>query len=188
MLCKRFYHTFCIQKTEIYSDYFGMGKIKVLFAIFTGTLVYALVSFIAGDNGILGYNQLLEQKKNIARQTEVIQNINNELNLEYSALLRDRDVIAAYARKLDYVGNGEKLVKVNGLKPHQTALYDIGSVLRKKSYCCLSERTCKITGFVFFLLTLSFMLLIDLNNGNITLGHKDTAVIKGIPVYDIEQI
>lgn len=165
-----------------------MEKIRVLFAIFIGTLVYVVVSFVAGDNGILGYNQLVEQKKSIARQTELIQNINNELNLEYSALLRDKDVIAAYARKLDYVAGGEKLVKVNGLKPSQTTLYDVGTILRKKNYKCLSETTCKACGVSFFALTLILMLLIDLNSGNITLRHRKTTVIKGIPVYDLTQV
>lgn len=165
-----------------------MNRVKVLFAIFAGTFVYAIVSFIAGDNGILGYNQLVEQKRDIARQTELIQNINNELTLEYSALLRDKDVIAAYARKLDYVSNGEKLVKVNGLKPSQTALYDTGTVLRKKSYPCLSEKICKIAGFTFFSLTFLLLLLIDLNNGNITFRRKNSTVIKGIPIYDLQQI
>lgn len=176
------------QKIKMYSDYKYMNRIKVLFAIFAGTFVYAVVSLIAGDNGILGYNQLVEQKKEIAKQTELIQNINNELSLEYSALLRDKDVIAAFARKLDYVSDGEKLVKVNGLRPSQTALYDTGSVLRKKNYPCLSEKTCKIAGFTFFCLTFLLMLLIDLNNGNITFRRKGATVIKGIPIYDLQQI
>lgn len=165
-----------------------MEKIKVLFAIFIGTLAYVVLSFIAGDNGMLSYNQLVEQKKAIARQTELIQNINNELNLEYSALLRDKDVIAAYARKLDYVADGEKLVKVNGLKPAQTTLYDVGTILRKKSYKCISETSCKICGFAFFVLTLTLIFLVDLNNGNISFGHKKSTLIKGIPIYDVQQI
>ncbi len=165
-----------------------MIRTKVLISIFIGTFIYVLVSFIAGDNGILGYNKLVEQKKDIARQTELIQNINNDLTLEYNALLRDKDVIAAYARKLDYVGNGEKLVKVNGLKPHQTTLYDTGNVLRKKTFPCLSEKMCKISGFTFFVLTLTLMILIDFNNGTITLGRKKPTVIQGIPVYDLQQI
>ena len=164
-----------------------MGKIKVLFAIFVGTVAYTVLSFIAGNNGILVHNTRVEQKKAIARQTEMIQNINNELTLEYSALLRDRDVIAAYARKLDYVGYGEKLVKVNGLKPAQTELYDIGTILRKKNFACLSERTCKLCGLTFFLLTLILMFLIDLNNGKICFGEKKV-LVKGIPVYDIKQM
>ncbi len=164
-----------------------MKKIKVLFAVFVGTLAYTVLSFIAGNNGILGYNKLVEQKKDIVRQTEIIQNINNELSLEYSALLRDKDVIAAYARKLDYVGDGEKLVKVNGLKPAQTELYDTGTILRKKNFSCLSEKTCKLCGLTFFLLTLTLMFLIDLNNGNISFGSKKV-LVKGIPVYDIKQM
>ena len=36
-----------------------MGKIKVLFAIFVGTVAYTVLSFIAGNNGILGYNKLV---------------------------------------------------------------------------------------------------------------------------------
>lgn len=165
-----------------------MIRTKVLISIFIGTFAYVLVSFIAGNNGILGYNKLLEQKKEIARQTEIIQNINNDLNLEYNALLRDKDVIAAYARKLDYVGNGEKLVKVNGLKPYQTTLYDTGNVMRKKSYPFISERLCKISGFTFFVLTFTMLILIEINNGTITLGRKNSTVVKGIPVYDFKQI
>ncbi len=165
-----------------------MGRMKFLFALFAGTLVYTVLSFVAGNNGVLVYNKLVEQKKAIARQTEIIQSINNELNLEYSALLRDKDVIAAYARKLDYVGDDEKLVKVNGLKPAQTELYDTGTILRRKNISCISESVCKICGLTFFGLTLILMFLIDLNNGNICFGSKNTVLVKGIPVYDIKQM
>lgn len=163
-------------------------KIRILFSLFAGTLAYTVLSFVAGNNGVLVYNKLVEQKKAIARQTEVIQNINNELNLEYSALLRDKDVIAAYARKLDYVGDGEKLVKVKGLKPAQTELYDIGTILRKKNIPFISEEACKICGLVFFGLTLVLSLLIDLNSGKISFGSKNKVLVKGIPVYDIKQM
>lgn len=163
-------------------------KIRILFSLFAGTLAYTVLSFVAGNNGVLVYNKLVEQKKAIARQTEVIQNINNELNLEYSALLRDKDVIAAYARKLDYVGDGEKLVKVKGLKPAQTELYDIGTILRKKNIPFISEKACKICGVVFFGLTLVLSLLIDLNSGKISFGSKNKVLVKGSPVYDIKQM
>lgn len=163
-------------------------KIRILFSLFAGTLAYTVLSFVAGNNGVLVYNKLVEQKKAIARQTEVIQNINNELNLEYSALLRDKDVIAAYARKLDYVGDDEKLVKVKGLKPAQTELYDIGTILRKKNIPFISEKACKICGLVFFGLTLVLSVLIDLNSGKISFGLKNKVLVKGIPVYDIKQM
>ena len=77
-----------------------MNHLKILVSIFIGTFVYVAVAFVAGDNGLLSYSKLEEQKKQITRQTELIQNINNELTLEYTALLGDKDVIYAYDRTL----------------------------------------------------------------------------------------
>ena len=89
-----------------------MIRTKFLLAAFAGTFVYVVLSLTAGTDGIWGYRQLAEQKAEISRQTASIQKINDELYLEYTALLKDNDVIAAYARKLDYVQNDEKLVKI----------------------------------------------------------------------------
>ena len=75
-----------------------MIKSRFLLATFVGIFVYTLVSFIAGRNGVICYTQLNEQKKEISLQVANIQNINNELIKEFSALEKDRDVIAAYAR------------------------------------------------------------------------------------------
>lgn len=165
-----------------------MNLLKVLVSIFIGTFVYVAVAFVAGDNGILSYSKLEEQKKNVARQTELIQNINNELTLEYTALLGDKDVISAYARKLGYVGAGEKLVKINGMKSSEKTLYDTGTILRHLDYECLPEKFCKVAGFGFFILSLVLMLLIEINNGSIVISRKKDTVIQGIPVYDLQQI
>lgn len=170
------------------ADYHRMNHLKVLVAIFIGTFVYVAVAFVAGGNGILSYSKLEEQKKQITRQTEQIQNINNELNLEYTALLRDKDVISAYARKLGYVSAGEKLVKINGLKSSGNALYDTGSVLRHTDSECLPEKFCKVAGLVFFVLTMVLMVLIDINNGTFVLYRKKKTIIQGIPVYDLQQV
>ena len=74
-----------------------------------------------------------------------------ELSLELAALQNDKAVIAAYARKLDYVSNDEKLVKITGLKPAQTTLYDTGTVLRHTEPEYLSEDVCKIVSIFIFL-------------------------------------
>ena len=97
-----------------------MNRAKYLSAVFLGTFVYVLLSITFGQNSLRCYSQLEEQKRLISRQTTDIQNINSELSLELTALQSDRAVIAAYARKLDYVSDGEKLVKITGLKPYQT--------------------------------------------------------------------
>lgn len=165
-----------------------MKRIKFLIAVFISTFSYVLISFVAGKNGLMVYNQLLQQKKEIARQTDMIQSINNELKLEYNALSKDMDVIAAYARKLDYVSEDEKLVKINGLKPYQNTLYDYGTILRRKDCFYLSESVCKIVSLVIGGLSLLIMLLFELSRGNIKFKAAKTQIVKGIPVYEVPQV
>ena len=168
--------------------YIIMVRIKFLSAALLGTLVYVLLSTFFGRNGIWVHKQLESQKKIIAAQAELIQKLNEELILEHTALLKDRDVIAAYARRLDYVGSDEKLVKITGLKPFQRSLYDTGSALKHKDCDYLSESLCKAAGFIFFAASLLIMLLADFMTGNITVFKPKQEVIKGMPVYDLPQV
>ncbi len=165
-----------------------MNRSKYLLAILSATFVYVLLSLTVGQNSFSCYKNLEEQKQKISIRTSEIQNINSELSLEYSALLNDRDVIAAYARKLDYLGEGEKLVKINGLKVYQNALYDTGKVLRHYDTVFLSEKYCKIIGILFGVMTFLIMFLYDINKGNISFKKKETVKVAGIPIYDLKQI
>lgn len=165
-----------------------MNRAKYLTAVFLGTFVYVLLSMTFGQNSIYCYNQMEEQKRIISKQTSEIQNINSELTLELAALQNDRAVIAAYARKLDYVSEGEKLVKITGLKPAQTTLYDTGTVIRHDEPEYISEKICKILGFAIGILSFLIIFLFDLSRGQITFGKNKKPIVTGIPVYDIPQI
>ena len=165
-----------------------MNRTKYLAAIFLGTFVYVLLSVSFGQNSIHCYNQMEEQKRIISKQTSEIQNINSELSLELAALKNDRAVIASYAHELDYVSDGEKLVKITGLKPAQTTLYDTGTVLRHEEPEFLPEKVCKIVGLGFGLLFILVFFLYDVSAGNIVLGKNKKPIVTGIPVYDIPQI
>ncbi len=165
-----------------------MNRAKYLATIFLGVFVYVLLSMTFGQNSIHCFNQMEEQRRVISKQTSEIQNINSELTLELAALQNDRAVIAAYARKLDYVSDGEKLVKITGLKPAQTTLYDTGTVLRHDNPDYIPESICKITGLAFGLLSLIVMFLFDVSRGEITFGKNKKPIVTGIPVYDLPQI
>ena len=167
-----------------------MKRINFLIALLVTTFAYAALSFFAGKNGIWCYSQLLEQKKEIARRTDQIQSINNELRLEFDALSKDKDVIAAYARRLDYVSDGEKLVKITGLKPAFTPIYDTGTALKSIPCTYLSEGLCKIIALIIGILSLIIMILINISRGDIKFGSKtkEKPLVKGIPVYDVLQI
>ena len=155
-----------------------MTRTKILSAVFIGTLVYVLLSFFAGRDGIIVYNRLQKQKRAISRQTALIQKINEELLLERTALEKDKDVIAAYARKLDYVSEGEKLVKITGLKPYEAPLYDTGTVVRREPIAFMSERTCKACGIAFFALT--FVLLALTGGSGEVMAKRKKEMLKEI--------
>ena len=110
-----------------------MKRTKYIFPIFIATLIYVLLSMTLGPNGFKCIDQMEEQKRILSKQTSDIQNINSELQLELTALTNDKAVIAAYARKLDYVSDDEKLVKITGLKPAQTTLYDTGTLVKHET-------------------------------------------------------
>ena len=166
----------------------SMNRAKYLSAVFIGTFIYVLLSVTFGQNSIHCFNQMEEQKRIISRQTTEIQNINSELTLELAALKNDRAVIASYAHKLDYVSDGEKLVKITGLKPAQTTLYDTGTVLRHEEPEFIPERICKMAGLGFGLLFLIVFFLYDICAGNIVFGKNKKPIVTGIPVYDLPQI
>ena len=146
------------------------------------------MSLLFGNNSLRNYNFMEQQKVILSKQKSDIQNINNELELELTALRDDKAVIAAYARKLGYVAPDEKIIKITGLKPAQTTLYDTGKVLRHKEPLYVSERVCKITAFIFAFMVFSLMLFYDIVKGNIILNKKNTSVVTGIPLYDLPQI
>lgn len=161
---------------------------KYLFVVFFGTLVYVLLSVFAGQNSVFSYKQMEEQKCIISKKTNEIQNINLELQQELTALKNDKAVISAYARKLDYVSDGEKLVKINGLKPFQKNLYDIGTVSRHEEPSFLPEKYCKMIAVFFSLLMFIIMILHDINKGNFSLKKDEKFVVTGVPVFDLPQI
>lgn len=165
-----------------------MNRVKYLASLFVGVLAYVLMSVLVGQNSLKCYKEMEEQKKIISLNTSEIESLNEELRMELTALKNDNDVIAAFARKLDYVSDGEKLVKITGLKPIQTAIYDTGSVVKHTDVTFIDEKFCKITGFGFFILTLIIMFFYDLNSGNIGRKKDEKAVVTGIPIYNLPQI
>ena len=165
-----------------------MKRAKYLTVLFVGTLVYVIMSLGFGQNSLKCYSQMEEQKRIVSKQKAEIQSINTELTLELSALKNDKAVIAAYARKMDYVQDGEQLVKITGLKPYQNTLYDTGSVVRHVEPEFVSEKLCKMSGLCAAMLVLLIMLIFDFKKGELSLKKQNKEFVAGIPVYNVPQI
>ena len=165
-----------------------MKRAKYLTVLFVGTLVYVVMSLSFGPNSLKCYSQMEEQKRIVSKQKAEIQNINTELSLELSALKNDKAVIAAYARKMDYVSDGEQLVKITGLKPYQNALYNTGTIVRHEEPEFVSEKLCKMCALCAAMLVLMLMLIFDFKKGNLSLSRQKKEFVAGIPVYNLPQV
>ncbi len=138
-----------------------MTRFRLLLASAAGVFFYVLISFTAGRDGLWAFEQMKTQRRLVSSRTVALKSINDELTLEQIALEKDMDVIASYARKLGYVKEGEKLIKVSGLGIQQKGLYDPGKVLKVENVRYISEWICKLTGIVFFVLVYIIFLLAD---------------------------
>ena len=165
-----------------------MKRAKYLTVLFAGTLVYIIMSLSFGQNSLKCYSQMEEQKRIVSKQKAEIQNINTELQLELYALKNDKAVIAAYARKMDYVIDDEKLIKITGLKPYQNQIYDTGKVIRHQEPEYVSEKLCKCCGIVAAFVVLLIMLIFDFKKGEFHILKKKNNLVAGIPVYNLPQI
>lgn len=141
-----------------------MNKTNVLISISIGTLVYVLVSLFCGQNGVWAESQLAKQKQELCDNIYTIQSLHEQLVVESLALTKDIDVIAAYARKLGFVNDGEHIIKISGINPQTQKSYSIGKSYIRKPIQFIPEWICKILGFCFFGLSLLVNFLLSLSN------------------------
>lgn len=143
-----------------------MNYVKFLLSISIGILVYVLVATFAGPDGIWAYNQLSEQKNVLSTNVEKVQKINDTLILDHRALENDVGIITSKARNLGFIYEGEKLVKISGISEKGVSVYDTGSIVKLEEISFISEQSCKILGFVCFLLSLTIFSLTGLKAKN----------------------
>lgn len=159
-------------------DFYIMEKMRFLLAACAGTLIYVIVSLLGGKDGVFAGKQLEEQKHIIALHTAEIQKINDELTLENLALQKDKDVVAAYAHQLDYISDGEKLIKINGLTHKNIALGNTaGTIMLRKEIFYLPEWVCKLCGVSVFVLILLILILTDVAKEPVSLRKKSEQVV-----------
>ena len=163
-----------------------MKRIRLLSAMLAGVCVYVLISLSGGKDGVFAVSQLQEQKRILSGKTEEIQRLHDSLSLEYTALEKDPDVIAAFARKLGYVQAGEKLVKINGLLTASDYVFDAGRAVKAVDPFFLPEWFCKMLGVIAFALVYGLELVRDFRHW--LFERRRSGAVKGIPVYDLPQV
>ena len=162
-----------------------MKRFRLLCAALAGTFIYVFISLSGGKDGFWARQQLQEQKRILSTRTQEIQNITDSLELEFAALEKDPDVIAAFARKLGYIKSGEKIVKINGLLTDADFDFETGTPLRAVDPYTLPEWFCKAFGLAVFAVVYVLLILDDYRKGRF---RRKTTAIQGIPIYDLPQV
>lgn len=129
-----------------------MNKLHLLFSVFLGTFVYVLMTLFFGVNGFNAFEQLDEQHHNVAARNSELKKQNDELNIRKHSLAIDDDVIRAYARKIGFVSDNEKLIKVNGLANISDEVLKVEKPYFRLPVSFVPEWVCKLCGFMFFLM------------------------------------
>ena len=163
-----------------------MIRCRFLIAACIGTFFYVIISFVGGKDGLWSTKHMTEQKMLLTANMNEILNTNTNLTLEKQALEKDTDVVGAYAQGLGYIYEGEKLMKISGLKPHENQIYDAGTVLKHVEPDFISERTSKGVGLIIFLFTYFVLLLIDFSRGKISFVTNKSAGTDKAPIYDMQ--
>ena len=132
-----------------------MTQYKFLVSVFFGTLMYVFVSTLFGSDGLWATSQMEEQKQIISANFQKIKQINENLSTELYALKVDPEVIASYARKLGYVQDNEKIIRLTGLNPPVDYIPETGSPIVIKEVEYVPEWVCKLSGIVMFLFSLA---------------------------------
>ena len=162
-----------------------MKRFRLLCAALAGTFIYVFISLSGGTDGFWAKKQMQEQKRLLSARTQQIQNITDSLELEFTALEKDPDVIAAFARKLGYIRTGEKAVKINGLVTDNDFDFETGTPLKATEPYTLPEWFCKAFGVAVFAIVYALLLLDDYRKGRF---RKQATVVQGIPIYDLPQV
>ena len=127
-----------------------MNRFHFMFSIIAAVFVYVCLSVVFGQEGIWAYNQLQKQKIALTVGVERLQDLNSRLLTESTALQKDRDVIASYAKKMGFIYPGEHLVKINGIPEPPPAVYDPGTKLLRPDIVFIPEWLAKSIAFLTF--------------------------------------
>ncbi len=163
-----------------------LKKRNLVAAAFAGTFVYVTLSLSYGKDGIWAAKQLTEQKRLLSIHTDELQKLNNSLELEYNALRNDPEVISAFAKKLDYVADGEKIVKINGLYTSDVYKYGTGTPIKSAECTYIPEWFCKLFSLLVYGVFILYYVFKDIQAD--FKRRKIEKSVKGIRVYDLSQI
>lgn len=134
-----------------------MKRLSLIMPVVAGTLIYSLISMVAGPKGILPQQELLAQYAVITDNTEKLTMKHMELEQLLNNLTADHDTITVYAHELGLVSEGERLIRLAGFNGGITRINDPGIVISVRKPSFIPEWICKLAGITAGLLSICLL-------------------------------
>ncbi len=128
-----------------------MSRFQLLFSACCAVFVYVCISILGGQEGIWAYSQLQEHKIMLSQHVTSLQIVNEQLTIDSNALRSDKDVLKAYAKKMGFVSEGEKLLKISGFADTPAFAYNAGTKILRPSIVFVPDWLAKSIGFFVFI-------------------------------------
>jgi len=106
-----------------------MRSAKYLFAVWTGVLIYVLLTVFLGAKGIYAQSQLEKEFKKQEENMGTLGLINRKLKDLVNSLMTDEDTLLVYAREQGYASPRERFVRIVGLGVNQQNITNPGTVV-----------------------------------------------------------
>ncbi len=139
-----------------------MNRFYLLFSACCAVFVYVSISIIGGQDGIWAYKQLESHKIVLAQHVTSLQHVNDQLTIDSYALKEDVDVLKAFAKKMGFVSEGEKLLKISGFADTPVFAYNAGSKVLRPEIIFIPDWLAKCIGIFVFVCTNLIISLIQL--------------------------
>ena len=140
-----------------------MKKLRFLIPLLISIMVYVGINFIWGQNGIWALKQITQQKLELNNTIEKLESLNKELEMLRIEFSVDKEAIASYAKKIGFVAEGEKIVKISGIAKDLEPVLDCGSLYHITPIDFLPEWAIKVLSLVSFIITYAFIFLRQLS-------------------------
>ncbi len=151
-----------------------MSRFHLLFSACCAVFVYVCISVFVGQNGMWAYRQLESHKIVLAQHLISLQEVNEQLTIDTHALRQDEGVLRAYAKKMGFVNEGERLLKISGFADTPAFVYNAGSKILSPEIIYVPDWLAKCIGFFIFICINAIQSLVYLK--------------KSIKVYDSIQV
>ncbi len=128
-----------------------MSRFQLLFSASCAVFVYVCISIFVGQHSLWAYSQLQSHKVVLAQHLISLQDVNEQLTIDTHALREDESVLRAYAKKMGFVNDGEKLLKISGFADTPAFVYNAGSKILRPELIFVPDWLAKCIGFFVFL-------------------------------------